>query len=111
MYFDDFRKHKNAKLNKNLFWEYNIEKMNLQQHIEIVVQKVIERGLMEDYYAMFNMFGKKEIVEALKNIQCLTSGEIDFVSHVFKIPKKEMKSYKNRMERPQLWPHLKTTHS
>lgn len=107
MYFDDFKKHKKAKLNKDLFWEYDTEKMDFKKHIEIVVQRVIERGDMEDFYALFNMFKKKDIAEAIKKIPNMSAGDIEFVSHVFEIPKVELEAWHHMINYPEWWPHFK----
>lgn len=49
MYFSNYRKHRNMQLRRSLFWEYDMNNFDFYQMKSIVVQRVIERGLTEDY--------------------------------------------------------------
>lgn len=42
MYFDDYKQHKQATLNPKLLWEFNLEKLDLEEMRNVVVQRVVE---------------------------------------------------------------------
>jgi len=55
MFFKDFKKHPEATVRHTLLWEYNMEQFDWQNMRSIVVQRVIERGRMQDFYAILNL--------------------------------------------------------
>nr|WP_199141927.1 hypothetical protein [Pedobacter sp. ASV12] len=59
----------------------------------IVVQRVIERGWPNDWYAMLNLYGIDGVVDSIKNIAFLNDVDMHFVSTQFDIPLTEMKCY------------------
>ena len=58
MFFYEFEKYKDAKLDKRLLWEFEVDKdFDYNSVKRLVVQRVIQLGSKEDYYAIFKMFG------------------------------------------------------
>lgn len=83
MYFDDYEKHKEAKLDPLLFWDMDMKKFDPFEAPMIVVQRVIERGMEDDWYAMFNMFGVNSVIKIIKELPYLSSRNISLVSTLF----------------------------
>ena len=52
MFFSDYKDHSDAKLNPKLLWEYNLSNFDYQDMRNVVVQRVIERGHFNDFYAL-----------------------------------------------------------
>ena len=44
-------------ISPTLLWEYDLRHFDWQQARSIVVQRVIERGCAEDYFAAFDLYG------------------------------------------------------
>ena len=84
MYFDNFKEHTSTKINPSLLWEYDLSKFDYQLMRDIVVQRVIERGWPDDWYAALNMYGEREIKTIIKNIPYLNDKDMHFVSLLFK---------------------------
>lgn len=103
MYFDRYREHPEAKVNPSLLWEYDLSKFDYRQMRNVVVQRVVERGWPEDWYAMLNMYGEDGIKNAIKELSYLNDKDMYFVSSVFNIPLSEMKCYIRKQSRPQHW--------
>ena len=103
MFFDKYYLHKNAKIRNSLFWEYEIEKINWQQMRVIIVQRVVERGRINDFYAILNIYGLKGVKEAIKQIPYLNQKDLAFVCSVFEIKKEELKCYTKKPLKNQLW--------
>jgi hypothetical protein len=51
MFFDDYKQLPEAKINPSLLWEYKLSGFDYQQMRNIVVQRVVERGWTDDWYA------------------------------------------------------------
>ena len=96
MFFSNYQQHKDARIRKSLFWEYEFEKINLQEMRYLVVQRVIERGRMDDYYAMLNLYGIESVIEAIKNIPYMNSKDQAFVCSVFQINKTDLKCFSRK---------------
>jgi hypothetical protein len=103
IYLSDYKKHQDAKINPALLWEYNLSDFDFQQMRNIVVQRVIERGWPNDWYAALNLYGEKGMKDAIKSIPYLNDKDLNFVSKAFEIPLSEMKCYEKKQSRPAHW--------
>jgi hypothetical protein len=103
MFFDNYYLHKHAKIRNSLFWEYELEKINWHQMREIIVQRVVERGRMNDFYAILNLYGIEGVKEAIKQIPYLNPTDLEFVCSVFEIKKEELKCYTKKLLKNQHW--------
>lgn len=84
-------------LNPALLWEYDLHNFDWQASRTLVVQRVIELGTPEDYYAAFDIYGGIDgFREAIKNIPYLSPMDINFVCLAFKLKKEELRCYKHR---------------
>lgn len=109
MYFDNYKDHLKATLNQGLLWEYDLSRFDFKAQIGLVVQRVIERGASEDFYALFNLYGIEAVTRAIKEIPSLSQRDIEFVSNVFGIPYHDLKAYENMVKASsQQWPHQGT---
>ncbi|MEO6167135.1 MAG: hypothetical protein ABIO46_11050 [Chitinophagales bacterium] len=49
-----------------LLWEYDIEKFNWDRSYKIVIERVIERGSIDDWKEIFRFYGKEKILETVE---------------------------------------------
>ena len=103
MYFDNYKEHQDTKINPSLLWEYDMSRFDFQQMRNVVVQRVVERGWPDDWYAALNMYGKAGMIEAIKTLPYLNDKDMYFVSNLFEIPLSELKCYERKQSRPQHW--------
>jgi hypothetical protein len=103
MYFDDYNLHKDAKIRDSLFWEYEFGKINWKEMKVVIVQRVIERGRLEDFYAIINLYGIEGVKETIKQIPYLNPKDIVFVSSVFEIKKEDLKCYSKKQLKNLHW--------
>jgi hypothetical protein len=96
IYLEDYEKHPDAKVNPALLWEYDLADFDFQQMRNIVVQRVIERGWPNDWWAALNLYGEKGMKDAIREIAYMNDKDMNFVSLAFDIPFSKMKSYKNK---------------
>ena len=91
-------------LNPALLWEYDLSTFNWQASRTLVVQRVVELGRPEDFYAAFDMYGGVEgFREILKDVPYLSPIDLNFVSFTFNLKKEELRCYKRRQSSPQHW--------
>ena len=103
MFFDDYHLHKDAKLRKSLLWEVDNSKIDWQEMRDFIVQRVIERGRPDDFYAILNKYSFEEVREAIKRIPHLNPRDLAFVCTVFHIDKKELKCTTSKRLKNQHW--------
>ena len=51
MLFDDYKLHTKTVIRPSLLWEYDLNRFDWAKMRNVVVQRVLERGRMDDYYA------------------------------------------------------------
>jgi hypothetical protein len=103
MNFGKYKEHPEAKINRSLLWEYDLSKFDYQQMSAIVVQRVVERGWPDDWYAALNMYGEEGMKTIIKGLPYLNDKDMYFVSLIFQIPLSEMKCYERKQSRPTHW--------
>ncbi len=103
IFLRDYKKHPDAKLDLSLLWEYDLSRIDYEKMINVVVQRVVERGWPDDWYAILNLYGEDGVKDAIKNIPYLNSKNMNFVSVAFEIPLSELKCYKRKQSRQAHW--------
>lgn len=73
-----------------LFWDTPLEKIDLIKHKNYIIERVLSRGLLNDFYFLLQLYTTKEIVIAVKNSRVLDKKTINFCSHYFGIPLNEL---------------------
>lgn len=103
MFFDDWEeKSKDKTVSKTLLWEYDITTFPWQKMKTLVVQRVIERGWPDDFYAAIRLYGGVDNVrEIIKTIPILSPKDMAFVCNVFNLKKEELKCYTWKQLREQ----------
>ena len=96
MFFDNYLNHREAQLRPSLLWEYELKDFDWQGMRTVVLQRVIERGRIDDFYAVLNLYGLSGFKEGVKEISYLNVKDIAFVCTVFGLKKRELKCYTQR---------------
>lgn len=91
MFFDGYEQHNITSVNPALLWEYDLSKFDYQAMRPLVVQRVVERGWPNDWYAILNIYGVDGVRQAIKDLPYHNEKDMHFVSIVFNIPLNEMK--------------------
>lgn len=103
MLFSDYTKHNIKEVNPKLLWEYDLSDFDYQDMRNVVVQRVIERGWPNDFYAILNLYGEQGVKEAIKKIPTLNKVDTNFVSVVFNIPLNELRCYNGKRSKELHW--------
>lgn len=103
MFFSDYKLHVNAVINPKLLWEYDLVNFDFQNMRNVVVQRVIERGHVNDFYAMLHFYGVDGVIEEVKMLPYLNDIDMNFVSTVFNIPLDQLKCYEKKQLPQRHW--------
>ena len=102
--FDDYKKYKDLySVYPTLLWEYDLSDFDWWKSRKIVVQRILERGWLKDFYAAFNIYGGIEgFREIVKDVPYLSPRDINFVCIAFNLKKEELRCYTRKLLREQL---------
>ncbi len=107
MFFDDWEeKSVGLKVSERLLWDCDLSRVDWNAMRVLVVQRVIERGSLNDVYAAIRLYGGIENFKAIiREIPILSDRNMNFVITVFHIKKEELKCTTFRESRPRcVWP-------
>ncbi|MBS1530865.1 MAG: hypothetical protein JSU01_11190 [Bacteroidetes bacterium] len=90
-------------LSKQAFWDVDMDKIDYEKRARFVIQKVIDRGSLEDFIALRNFYGDEKIRTEIVNVSWLGDKEIYFCCAVFNLKLTDFKCYLKRQSSPQLW--------
>ena len=76
--------------NKNLFWDADVENIDMQKHKRYITERVLTRGFTDDVYALIQIYSVNEIKESLRKSKELDPKTIHFCSWYFNLDKSEM---------------------
>ena len=102
MIFDDWKeKSEGLRIREKLFWECNMDAFNWHESRGFVMQRIVERGIMNDFYAAFRLYGGIESVKEIikKEIRHLSDRNMTFVCTVFDFKKEELRCYTRKQWR------------
>ena len=75
---------------QNLFWDADINTIDLKKHATYIIERVITRGLLKDFGKLITYYSKEEIILALKKSKSLDPKSRKFCSWYFNIPLNEL---------------------
>lgn len=80
------------KINPGLLWEYDLDKFDWKKGRTIVVQRVIEMGTPEDFFAAFDLYGGIQgFREIIKTVPYLNALDVHFVCTFFDLKKEGLR--------------------
>jgi len=103
MFFEKYKLYKESRIRKSLLWEYETDKIDWHKMRNVIVQRVIERGRMNDFYAILNIYELQGVKESIRQIPYLNNKDQAFVCSVFDIKKEELKCYTRKQLKNQHW--------
>ena len=52
-------------LPRHLLWEYDFDTFNFDKSYKVVIERVVQRGNMDDWRNILNYYGKEKILEVV----------------------------------------------
>lgn len=103
MYFKEYKKYKSATIRESLFWEFNRDEVDMYLMKSTIIQRVIERGRINDFYAILNIYGPKEVKKTITELSYLSDRDIAFVCAIFQLKKTDLKCYLKKQSAVTHW--------
>ena len=75
---------------KYLFWDTPLEMIDMKLHKKYIIERVLLKGFLKDFYLLVKMYSTEEIVEAIKSSKVLDKKTVNFCHHYFNVPINEL---------------------
>lgn len=89
--------------NNYLFWDVNVLTLDMQKHAQFIIERVIQRGTIEDWKNLNHIYTKRKIKNACIKAHYLDKLTLNFCSVIFRTPKEKFKCYINQQSNPNCW--------
>ena len=86
-------KVENIQEHKHLFWDTDIDNIDLEKHSRFIIERVVMRGNISDWKWMHRIYSKEIISRKIVEIRYLDPKTLSFLSVIYKIPKEQFRCY------------------
>lgn len=83
------------KLGRHIFWDSDPAKVDLEQHARQVIERIVTRGKLEDFFAARDYYGWERIKKEVVKIRSLDIKTLTFLSTILHIPITQFRCYRN----------------
>ena len=91
--------------NKRIFWDINFELIDYNAKANFVIERVFERGDVDDIRQCRRYYGDEKVTSALLQAKYLPLHTIHFASAIIDKPLNEFRCYILRQLNPELFPY------
>ncbi len=90
---------------KRIFWDVDFENLNYETKASFIIERVFDRGDVEDIRQCRRFYGDEKIKVVLLNAKFLSLGRIHLASAVIDEPLNAFRCYRLRQLNPELFPY------
>ncbi|AEE54323.1 DUF6922 domain-containing protein [Haliscomenobacter hydrossis] len=90
-------------LRPNLFWDVDVQTIDLQKHKTSVIERIVTRGRWTEFLEILQFYGKPTVKEVMLNARWLDKRTLAFCSAIFNTPSSEFRCYKLAQLNPEHW--------
>lgn len=90
---------------KRIFWDVDFENIDYDAKYKFVIERVFERGDVDDIRNCRRYYGDAKVSEVLLNTKFLPETRMYLASAVINKPVTEFRCYKLRQSNPELFPY------
>ena len=88
---------------KELFWDINFDSIDYETNARFVVERVVTRGNLKDWFTLKEFYGIDRIKSEVKNIRFLDKLTLNFLVSLFNIKKEEFRCFNTEQSIKELW--------
>ena len=94
---------KDIKFSEHLFWDVDVDKMDIDRYPAFVIQRVLEYGMWEDWTQIRSYYSMQTIKDEVMNLRTLFPKVLNYISLYTDTDKKDYRCYKLAQLHPTLW--------
>ena len=88
---------------RRIFWDIDFDKLDYDKYANFIIERVFDRGDIEDIRQCRRYYGDKKIAEALLNAKWLMKETVYFATAILKNELIDYRCYKLAQLNPQHW--------
>jgi hypothetical protein len=82
---------------ESLFWDVSKDNLDPQRNRQLIIERVITRGDLDEFSALLHFYGIKKIRNTLKMIPVLDKKSLNFIIKFFNINPIELKCFQKKL--------------
>ena len=90
-------------LSSHLFWDVDTGKLDPDKQKNLIIQRVLDFGLLSDWREIYLFYGLSTIVDVAKDLRCLDKKSATFLATLCNIPREEFKCFSTTQSKDKLW--------
>lgn len=89
---------------KNLFWDIDLNTLDMEKNSPYVIQRTLEYGLDNDWDLLRSYYGMDRILSEAKKFRTLDPKALAYLSVITHTPKTEFRCYNNNIKKKTMTP-------
>ena len=94
---------KDIKFSENLFWDIDVEKLDIDRYPAFVIQRVLEYGSWEDWVQIRSYYSIQTIKEEVMNLRTLNPKVLHYIALYTNTDIKDYRCYKLTQSHQTHW--------
>ena len=94
---------KDIKFSQYLFWDVDVNELDIDRFPAFVIQRVLEYGRWEDWIQIRSYYSMQIIKDAVMNLRTLFPKSLNYIALYTDTDKKDYRCYKLAQLHPTLW--------
>ena len=90
-------------LSSHLFWDVDKAKLDEQRSSRLIIHRVLEYGLIDDWKLIKEYYGLSYIKDTALELKNLDDVTLSFLCTLFDLKKTDFRCYKHRQSTPHFW--------
>lgn len=90
-------------LRKELFWDIKNRTVDADTHKQLIIERVLSLGNIEEFKFLLNHFSQEEIKQSIKSAGYLDPKTLSFVLSFFDLDKEDLKCCSNKQSAEKHW--------
>lgn len=91
------------RLSQYLFWDIDMQQLDIEQHAPYLIQRVLEYGTLDDWRLTRDFYGLDKVVAACKQMRTLEPTALSFICAISDTKPQEYRCYQFKQSFPTLW--------
>ena len=88
---------------QNLFWDVDINELDLDKNKRYIIQRVIEYGTLADWMTIKSFYGIETITKEMLEVRSLDNISLSFLCTIANLKKEDFRCYTLKQSQPQHW--------
>ena len=94
---------KHIKFSENLFWDIDVNELDMDKHKAFIVERVLDYGYWEDWLIIKNYYSLDKLAEIAKGVRSLTPMSLSFIATITGTKIEDYRCYKLAQLLPPHW--------